>query len=144
MTGVQTCALPISPRQFSQQFITCIAMCKYRYVYYSVCRHQELVRFDYCEAAKRLISFTSCQSPSHFGLIDNADNSASVEPISAEQDFSDISSLSLTTSLDDYSPFTVPTGRKPHAYREEFRLGQLAVNRNEHNFGDGFLIELEG
>lgn len=107
-------------------------MCKYRYVYYSVCRHQELVRFDYCKAAKRLLSFTSCQSPSHFGPTDNADNSASVEPISAEQDFSDISSHNLTTSLDYYNPPTVPTGRMPHAYREKsldwVNLQSIAMN----------------
>ena len=107
-------------------------MCKYKYVYYSACRHQELVRFDYCEAAKRLISFTSRQSPSRSGPTDNADNGASVQPISVEQDFSDISSLSLTTSLDDYSPFKVPTGRKPHAYKEKsldwVNLQSIAMN----------------
>ncbi|OCK97929.1 uncharacterized protein K441DRAFT_339056 [Cenococcum geophilum 1.58] len=107
-------------------------MCKYKYVYYSACKHQELVRFDYCEAAKRLISLTSRQPPSHFGPTDNADNGASVEPISAEQDSSDISSLNLTTSLDDYSPFTVLTGRKPYAYKEKsldwVNLQSIAMN----------------
>ncbi|OCK83389.1 hypothetical protein K432DRAFT_183191 [Lepidopterella palustris CBS 459.81] len=90
-------------------------MCKYRYVYYSACGHQELTLFDYCEAARRIVSF-----PSHWPTSSHFDPSYEASsPLEGVEllDFSDFSSLNLTTSLDSFSGSTAST-RELHPHRE--------------------------
>ncbi|OCL05523.1 hypothetical protein AOQ84DRAFT_413302 [Glonium stellatum] len=95
-------------------------MCKYRYVYYSCCRHQELVRLNYCEAAQKLISLTSRQWPTgHSSPINDANNGATDELNPTEETLSNVSSLSLTGSFDNRSLFTIPSEHEPHTYREK-------------------------